>query len=112
MIATILLQGTTGGTGGTFGSFSSFIPLVLIIVVFYFFMIRPQVKKQKDQKKYVEELKKGDRIITTSGMHGKIIEVADTTFLIETEGGHKVRFNKSAISLDESKALNTPVISK
>jgi preprotein translocase subunit YajC len=84
----------------------------LIIVVFYFFMIRPQVKKQKDQKNFVNDLKKGDKIITTSGMHGKILEVADTTFLIETEGGHKVRFNKSAISLDDSKALNTPVSTK
>lgn len=84
----------------------------LIIVVFYFFMIRPQVKKQKDQKNFVNELKKGDKIITTSGMHGKILEVADTTFLIETEGGHKVRFNKSAISLDDSKAINAPVSTK
>jgi preprotein translocase subunit YajC len=105
MIATILLQ--AGGAGG-FGSFSSFIPLVLIIVVFYFFMIRPQVKKQKDQKKYVEELKKGDKVITTAGIHGKIVDVADTTFLIETEGGHKIRFEKSSISLEASRALNTP----
>ena len=105
MIATILLQ--AGGAGGL-GSLGSFIPLVLIVVVFYFFMIRPQVKKQKDQKKYVEELKKGDRVITTAGIHGKIIDVAETTFLVETEGGHKIRFEKSAISLESSKALNTP----
>jgi preprotein translocase subunit YajC len=84
----------------------------LIILVFYFFMIRPQIKKQKDQKNFVNDLKKGDKIITTSGMHGRIIEVADATFLIETEGGTKVRFNKSAISLEESKVLNTPVVSK
>jgi len=105
MIATILLQ--AGGAGG-FGSFSSFIPLVLIIVVFYFFMIRPQVKKQKDQKKYVEELKKGDKVITTAGIHGRIADVSDTTFLVETEGGGKIRFDKSAISLEASKALNAP----
>ena len=104
MIATILLQAATGGLGG----FSSFVPLLLIIVVFYFFMIRPQVKKQKDQKKYVEELKKGDKVITTAGIHGKIVDVAETTFLVETEGGHKIRFEKSAISLEASKALNTP----
>jgi preprotein translocase subunit YajC len=109
MIATILLQ--AGGAGGL-GSFGSFIPLVLIVVVFYFFMIRPQVKKQKDQKKYVEELKKGDRVITTAGIHGKIVDVAETTFLVETEGGHKIRFEKSAISLESSKALNTPAIVK
>ena len=109
MIATILLQ--AGGAGGL-GSFGSFIPLVLIVVVFYFFMIRPQVKKQKDQKKYVEELKKGDKVITTAGIHGKIIDVAETTFLVETEGGHKIRFEKSAISLESSKALNAPAVVK
>src|ERR1700742_1341386 len=85
-----------------------YIMLPAIIVVFYFFMIRPQVKKQKDQKKYVEELKKGDKVITTAGIHGKIADVSDTTFLVETEGGHKIRFEKSAISLESSKALNTP----
>ncbi len=107
MITTILLQ---AGGAGAFGGFGSFLPMILIVVVFYFFMIRPQIKKQKDQKKYVNELKKGDKVITTSGMHGKIIDVAETTFLIETEGGHKVRFEKSSISLEASKALNTPPV--
>jgi preprotein translocase subunit YajC len=87
------------------------ITMVLIIVVFYFFMIRPQVKKQKDQKKYVEELKKGDRIVTTSGIHGRIIDMNDATFLVEVENG-KIRFDKAAISLDSSKALNTPAVVK
>lgn len=85
---------------------SGFLPMLLIIVVFYFFMIRPQMKKAKDHKKYVEEIKKGDRIITTSGIHGKIVDLNDTTFLIEVEGGTKIRFEKSAISLESSKALN------
>jgi preprotein translocase subunit YajC len=106
MTTAILLQAASGGLG----NFTSFLPLLLIIVVFYFFMIRPQVKKQKDQKKYVEELKKGDRVITTAGIHGKIADVADTTFLVETEGGHKIRFEKSSISLESSKALNTPPV--
>lgn len=107
MIATILLQ----AAGGGFGS-QQLIMLGLIVVVFYFFMIRPQVKKQKDQKKYVTELKKGDKIVTTSGMHGKIAEINDTTVLLETEGGHKIRHDKSAISLEASKALNTPPAQK
>ena len=107
MIATILLQaGAAGGLGGL----GSFLPLILIVVVFYFFMIRPQVKKQKDQKKYVEELKKGDKVITNAGIHGKIADVAEKTFLVETEGGHKIRFEKSSISLEASKALNTPPV--
>jgi len=103
MIATILLQ-----AGGGMGSLQQFLPIVLIIVVFYFFMIRPQVKKQKDQKNYVNEIKKGDKVVLTSGAHGKIAEVADTTFLVEHESGHKTRYDKSAVSLDASKALNTP----
>lgn len=86
------------------------LPLGLIVIVFYFFMIRPQIKKQKDQKKYVDELKKGDKVILTSGAHGKIAEVADTTFLIEHESGHKTRYDKSSVSLDASKALNTTVV--
>ena len=103
MIATILLQASTG-----FGS-QQIIVFGLIAVVFYFFMIRPQVKKQKDQKKYVNELKKGDRVVTTAGIHGRIIDVAETTFLVEVDNG-KIRFDKSAISLEASKALNTPPV--
>lgn len=85
-----------------------FLPMILIIVVFYFFMIRPQMKKAKDHKKYVEELKKGDKIITTSGIHGKIVDMNDTTFVVDVDSGTKIRFDKSAISLEASKALNTP----
>jgi len=103
MIVTILLDAAPTGFGG-----QQLIMFGLIAIVFYFFMIRPQVKKGKDQKKYVNELKKGDKVITTAGIHGRIADVAETTFLVETEGGHKIRFDKSAISLEASKALNTP----
>jgi len=84
------------------------IVLPLIIIVFYFFMIRPQIKKQKDQKKFSEDLKKGDKVITNSGAHGRIVEVAETTLLIEGESGHKTRYDKSAVSLEATKALNAP----
>jgi preprotein translocase subunit YajC len=90
MISTIFLQASGG-----FGSLGSILPMVLIVIVFYFFMIRPQIKKQKDQKKLVEELKKGDKVITTAGIHGRIAEVAETTIVIETEGGGKIRFDKN-----------------
>ena len=99
MIATILLQ------AGGFGA-QQLIMLGLIALVFYFFMIRPQLKKQKDQKKYVEELKKGDKVITTAGMHGRVAEINDISVLSETEGGGKIRFDKSAISQEASQALN------
>ena len=100
MTAAILLQAAAGG------GLMSFLPMLLIIVVFYFFMIRPQMKKAKDHKKYIEELKRGDKVITNAGIHGKIVDINDTTFLIEVEGGTKIRFEKSAVSLDASKALN------
>ena len=103
MIATVLLQ-----AAGGLGSLGSIIPMVLIIVVFYFFMIRPQVKKQKDQKKYVEELKIGDKVVTTAGIHGKISTITDLYFLVEVDNNCKIKFDKSAISLEASKALNTP----
>jgi preprotein translocase subunit YajC len=108
MTTAILLQ---AAASGPLGSYSTLIPMVLIIAVFYFFMIRPQVKKQKDQKKYVDELKKGDRVVTTAGIHGRIIDLNDATFLVEVDNG-KIRFDKSAISLDASKALNTPAVVK
>ena len=104
MIATILLQAGGSGLG-----MQQLVVFGLIAVVFYFFMIRPQVKKQKDQKKYVTELKKGDKVVTTAGIHGRILEINDTTFLIEIDNG-KIRFDKSAISLEASKALNTPPV--
>jgi|SRR5690349_2763115 preprotein translocase, YajC subunit len=99
MISTIILQAAGGGS-----MLSTLVPMVLIMVVFYFFMIRPQVKKAKDHKKLVEELKKGDKIVTTAGIHGRIVDMNDTTFLIEVEGGTKIRFDKTAISLDATKA--------
>lgn len=104
MTSTVILQ-AAAGSGGMLGTI---VPMVLIMVVFYFFMIRPQVKKAKDHKKLVAELKKGDKIITTAGIHGRIADMNDTTFLIEVEGGVKIRFDKSAVSLDATKAVTAP----
>jgi len=73
------------------------IPLVLVVVVFYFFMIRPQTKKQKELKKFRESLKAGDKVVTIGGIHGKILEVAESTVLISSEGT-KLRLEKSAIA--------------
>ena len=101
MTTTILLQ--AGGFG-----YQQMIMFGLIALVFYFFMIRPQMKKQKDQKKFADDLKKGDKVITTAGLHGRIADVGETTVVIDTELGGKLKFDKSAISLDASKALNTP----
>jgi preprotein translocase subunit YajC len=86
----------------------SFLPILLIIVVFYFFMIRPQMKKQKDQNKFRQELKKGDKIVTVAGIHGKIADVQDKTFIMEIEGGVRMKIEKSAVSMESSMALNKP----
>ncbi len=67
------------------GGLANFIFPVLIIVVFYFFMIRPQMKKTKDEKKFRENLAKGDKIVTIGGLHGKIVDVQETTFIIEVK---------------------------
>lgn len=73
------------------------IMIVLMIGVFYFFMIRPQMKKQKELKKFRENLATGDKVVTIGGIHGKILEVAESTILISSEGT-KLRFDKSAIA--------------
>ncbi|WP_185861126.1 preprotein translocase subunit YajC [Blattabacterium cuenoti] len=70
---------------------------VLIFIIFYFFMIRPQIKKQKIEKKFQENLKKGNHIVTNSGIHGKIIDVTDHFLVLETLSG-KIKIEKNTIS--------------
>lgn len=103
----IILQASGGGS-----MLNTMLPMILIMVVFYFFMIRPQLKKAKDHKKMVGELTIGDKVVTTAGIHGKIVGSNDTTFLIEVEGGTKIRFDKSAISLDATKAAKVDPVTK
>lgn len=103
----ILLFAPTQSPEGTSGSSSllSFLPLVLIILVFYLFFIRPQMKKSKEQKKFRESLKKGDKVITIGGLHGKIAEMDETTVVLEVGNQMKLTFEKSAIALDSSTQL-------
>lgn len=75
-----------------------------IIAVFYFFMIRPQQKKAKDQKKFVDEIKRGDYVVTIGGMHGRIADIEDDTFILEVERGGRIKFSKASISMDSTKA--------
>ena len=89
-----LLQTLTEGQGT-----SQLLFFGLIFVVMYFFMIRPQVKKQKKERKFREELKKGDDIITIGGMHGKIVEMKDSSVTIESYGV-KLKVEKSAIAMN------------
>jgi len=84
---------------------TQFAPFVLMFVVIYFFMIRPQQKKAKQEKEFESTLKVGDKIITKSGLHGKVSELADTTVVIETMSG-KLKMERSAISMEMSAALS------
>ncbi len=90
-----------------------FMPFILMFVVVYFFMIAPQMKRAKKEKKFAAELKKGDRVITKSGLHGKILELNDKdgSCVIETMSG-KAKYERSAISMEMSSKLNAPVSAK
>ena len=74
-----------------------------IAIIFYFFMIRPQQKKQKDQKSFINEIKKGDDIVTIGGIHGKVAAIDDETVTLDIEKGARIKFERSAISLESSK---------
>lgn len=98
-LLSILLQ--AGGGGGAM----NLVFLVAIIVVFYFFMLRPQIKKQKQEREFRESIQKGDKVVTIGGIHGRIVEVSDRTFLLEIDSNVRVRIEKSAVSADATKAL-------
>ena len=81
--------------------------LGLIILIMYFFMLRPQMKKMKVEKQFKESINKGDKVVTIGGVHGRIVEVAETTFLLEIDNNVKVRIEKSAVSAEASKQFQT-----
>ena len=95
----IVLQTTTGG--GLMG----FLPLILLIVVFWFFMIRPQMKRQKELKNFRDALKKGDKIVTTGGIYGKVVEIGDYYIIMEVEGQNRLKIDKSAVIKDMTDAV-------
>lgn len=98
MISIAYAMGQGGAAAGQGGGFSSFIPLILMFVIFYFLLIRPQQKKQKDHRSMVSNLKNGDRIITSGGIHGRITSVADDTLTIEVADKVRVKLNRTNVS--------------
>ncbi len=97
----LTLQQTTAQPGG----FMSWLPLILIVIVFWFFMIRPQMKRQKELRQYRDALKKGDKIMTTGGIFGKIVDINnDNTVIIEVESQARMRVSKEAIVRDMTDA--------
>lgn len=89
------------------GQIGQFAPIILMFVVVYFLMMRPQQKRQKLEKEFEANLKVGDKIITKSGIHGRVAEVADDSVVIETMAG-KLKMERSAISHELSLKLNAP----
>ena len=104
MIQTIILQGGQGG-------FVSILMLAGMFAIMYFFMIRPQQKKAKEEKTFQADIKRGSQIVTTSGIHGKINEIYDDTVIIETGAG-KIKFEKAAISRELTLARYSKAVAK
>lgn len=96
MILNILLQADGGGLG-------SLLPLLLVIVVMYFFFFRPQMKKQKEERNFQKEIAKGMRVVTSSGIHGKILELGDTYIIIESENS-RLKVERSSVNKQMSAA--------
>lgn len=88
-------------------SISSFMPLVLMFLVVYFFMIRPQMKRAKQEKKFAAELKKGDKVVTKSGLHAKVLDLTDDQTCILESGAGKMKFERASISMELSQKLKT-----
>ena len=103
VIFNILLMAPQGGEGG--GSIMGFLPFILIIVIMYFLMIRPQVKKQKERQKMVDALEKGDKVITTGGIHGRISGFTDDgkTIILEIDDKVKINVDRTAVNAIKGK---------
>ena len=102
---TIILQASSEGLGGMM------LPMLALLLVFYFFMILPQSRKRKKEKKFLTELKKGAKVVTSSGIHGKLIDtnLKESTVTIETGAG-KIKFEQAAISVELSKKYTSSTL--
>jgi preprotein translocase subunit YajC len=89
------------------GDYTMLFLLAGFAIIFYFFMIRPQQKKQKDQKKFIDNIKKGDSVVTIGGIHGRVASIEGDTIVLDVEKGGKIRFEKTSISLDASKRFES-----
>ncbi len=100
MFITDAIAQTTGATGaaGIMGNLTSFLPIILMFVVLYFLMIRPQMKRQKEQKSMMDALGKGDEVVTSGGLLGRVVKVNDAYVTVEVSEGNEVVVQKSAIT--------------
>ena len=88
-------------------SIQGFAPLILMFLVVYLFMIRPQMKRGKQEKKFAAELKKGDKVVTKSGLHAKVLELTDEQTCILESGAGKMKFERASISMELSQKLQS-----
>jgi preprotein translocase subunit YajC len=91
-------MGTGGGASGQGGGFGAFVPLILMFAIFYFLLIRPQQKKQKQHRQMISDLKKGDRVITSGGLYGRITGITDTIVTLEISEKVRVKVARANIS--------------
>jgi preprotein translocase subunit YajC len=98
MLALFLAQAPAPASPGAGGGLLTFLPLVFITIIMYYVMIRPQMRRQKEQAKLVSTLKTGDRVITTSGIHGLISNVKDTTVIVKVADNVKIEMEKTAVT--------------
>ena len=96
-IAYAMGQGGAGAPGGS-GGFASFSPLILMFVIFYFLLIRPQQKKTKEHRQMVDNLKTGDRIITSGGLHGRVTGVTESALTVEIAEKVRVKVNRASVT--------------
>lgn len=101
-LAYLFLMGQPTGAAGQSNPLVTFLPLILVFVVFYFFMIRPQMKKTKEMNNYRSSLKKGDKVITTGGVYGRVNEVKDNYVVMDVGGDVKLKVDKNALLKDPS----------
>ena len=110
LLSIFLMMGEGGQKGG---ASSTLIMMGLMIVVFWMFMIRPQAKKAKKQKEFINNLQKGDKIVTTAGIHGSVNKVNDdSTLMLEVSPGSYIKIERSAISLEWTANINKPAADK
>ncbi len=98
MVNTAFAMGQKAGAAGAGGGFTAFVPLILMFVIFYFLLIRPQQKKAKEHQRMIDNLKKGDRVLTSGGIHGTITSLGDTSVSLEIADKVKIKLARGNIA--------------
>jgi len=106
-LLSIFLQAAEGGEGGAMGGYQGLIMMLLIFAVFYFFMIRPQSKRQKEIKKQREAMKSGDKVVTSGGIHGKIKDIKDNAVIVEIAENVRIKVDKNSVFVSAEDVQNS-----